>query len=91
MALLKYKCPYCGRKLRMLSTGNVLVVGCDNCGIYIIVDGDETMSESDINNVDRITEEALARRLYKKYIMYSIKAMIMRESTKSINNSQGGE
>lgn len=90
MALLRYKCPYCGRKLRMLSTGNVLVVGCDNCGIYVIVDGDEAMREGSINNVDEITEGALARRLYKKYIMYSIKAIIMRESTKSINNSQEG-
>ncbi|ABW01823.1 hypothetical protein [Caldivirga maquilingensis] len=87
MVLLRYRCPYCGGRLVMFSEGDAIVVGCSECGIYVIVDAEEAINEVRTDNVGKPMEKALARKLYKKYLMYSVKAMARRENAKSINNS----
>lgn len=87
MVLLRYRCPYCGGRLIMFNTGDALVIGCSRCGIYVIVDAEEAINEVKVNDAGKPMEKALARKLYKKYLMYSVKAMARREDAKSINNS----
>ncbi|MGC8570640.1 hypothetical protein [Caldivirga sp.] len=87
MALLRYKCPYCGSRLVMFSRLDVIVIGCSKCGIYVMVDAEEAVNEVKAEDVGKPIEKALARKLYKKYLMYSVKAMARRENAKSINNS----
>jgi len=84
---LRYRCPYCGTRLTMISGGDELMVGCSKCGIYIIVSINDVLREIDSNVSSESIEKALARVMYKKYLMYSVKAMAMREGAKSINNS----
>ncbi|NAZ28885.1 MAG: hypothetical protein GU355_06260 [Caldivirga sp.] len=90
MATLRYRCPYCGTRLTMISGGDELMVGCSKCGIYVIVNVDDALREVDSNVSSESIEKALARVMYKKYLMYSVKAMAVRESAKSINNSPQG-
>ncbi|WP_291764462.1 hypothetical protein [Caldivirga sp. UBA161] len=87
MVLLRYRCPYCRSRLVMLSRGDAIMIGCSRCGIYVIVNAEEAINEVKVNNAGKPMEEILARKLYKKYLMYSVKAMARRENAKSINNS----
>jgi len=87
---LRYRCPYCGTRLTMISGGDELMVGCSKCGIYIIVSINDVLREIDGRVSSESVEKALARVMYKKYLMYSVKAMAVRESAKSINNSPQG-